>query len=50
MRFLPTPLAGAFVIELDKREDDPGFFAASFASANSPPPASIPALCIPTIR
>jgi len=30
MRFVPTPLAGAFVIELDKREDDRGFFARVF--------------------
>lgn len=27
MHFVPTPLAGAYVIELDKREDDRGFFA-----------------------
>jgi len=30
MRFVPTPLAGAFVIELDKREDERGFFARLF--------------------
>lgn len=30
MRFLPTPLAGAFLIELEKREDDRGFFARFF--------------------
>ena len=30
MRFVPTPLVGAFVIELDKREDDRGFFARVF--------------------
>ena len=30
MRFVPTPLQGAFVIELDKREDDRGFFARFF--------------------
>ena len=30
MRFLPTPLDGAFVIELDKSEDDRGFFARAF--------------------
>jgi dTDP-4-dehydrorhamnose 3,5-epimerase len=30
MRFAPTPLAGAFVIELDKRADDRGFFARVF--------------------
>src|SRR6516164_6939837 len=30
MRFVPTPLDGAFVIELDKREDDRGFFARAF--------------------
>src|SRR5262245_20735946 len=27
MRFRETPLAGAFVIELDRREDERGFFA-----------------------
>ena len=30
MRFVPTPLAGAAVIELDKREDERGFFARVF--------------------
>jgi hypothetical protein len=30
MRFVPMPLDGAFVIELDKREDDRGFFARVF--------------------
>ena len=30
MRFVPTPLEGAFVIELDKREDERGFFARLF--------------------
>lgn len=30
MKFLPTPLAGAYVIELEPREDDRGFFARSF--------------------
>jgi dTDP-4-dehydrorhamnose 3,5-epimerase len=30
MRFVPTPLSGAFMIELDKREDDRGFFARFF--------------------
>jgi dTDP-4-dehydrorhamnose 3,5-epimerase len=30
MRFVPTPLPGAFVIELEKREDDRGFFARVF--------------------
>ena len=30
MRFVPTPLAGAFVIELDKRADERGFFARFF--------------------
>ena len=30
MKFVPTPLAGAFVIELDKREDERGFFARLF--------------------
>jgi dTDP-4-dehydrorhamnose 3,5-epimerase len=28
--FKPTPLAGAFVVELERREDDRGFFARSF--------------------
>ena len=30
MRFEPTPLAGAVVIELDKRADERGFFARVF--------------------
>ena len=30
MIFTPTPLAGAFVIELERREDERGFFARSF--------------------
>ena len=30
MRFVPTPLAGAYLIELDKREDERGFFARFF--------------------
>ena len=30
MKFLPTPLADAYVIELDKREDERGFFARLF--------------------
>jgi dTDP-4-dehydrorhamnose 3,5-epimerase len=30
MRFNPTPLPGAYLIELDKREDDRGFFARFF--------------------
>lgn len=30
MRFIPTPLADAFVIELDKRGDERGFFARFF--------------------
>src|SRR5215831_11808039 len=30
MRFVPTPLAGAFVIDLDKRADERGFFARMF--------------------
>jgi dTDP-4-dehydrorhamnose 3,5-epimerase len=30
MRFVPTPLPGAFLIELDKREDERGFFARFF--------------------
>jgi dTDP-4-dehydrorhamnose 3,5-epimerase len=28
--FTPTPLAGAYVLELDRREDERGFFARSF--------------------
>lgn len=27
MRFTPTPLAGAYLIDLEKREDDRGFFS-----------------------
>lgn len=30
MRFFETPLSGAYVIELDKREDNRGFFARMF--------------------
>lgn len=30
MKFEPTPLAGAFLISLDKRGDDRGFFARAF--------------------
>jgi dTDP-4-dehydrorhamnose 3,5-epimerase len=30
LKFLPTPLAGAFVIELEHLEDERGFFARSF--------------------
>ena len=30
MRFIPTPLAGAYLIDLEKREDDRGFFARFF--------------------
>jgi dTDP-4-dehydrorhamnose 3,5-epimerase len=30
MQFLPTPLDGAYLIELDKREDERGFFARLF--------------------
>ena len=30
MIFTETPLAGAFVVELDRKEDDRGFFARSF--------------------
>ena len=30
MRFVPTPLDGAFIIELEKREDERGFFARFF--------------------
>ncbi len=32
MKFNPLPLAGAFEIELDKREDDRGFFARTFCN------------------
>jgi len=30
LKFLPTPLAGAYVLELDRLEDERGFFARSF--------------------
>ena len=30
MKFLPTPLAGAYVVELERIEDERGFFARSF--------------------
>lgn len=43
MKFLPTPLAGAYLIELEKRGDDRGFFARlfcerEFAEAGIPTP------------
>jgi dTDP-4-dehydrorhamnose 3,5-epimerase len=30
MKFVPTPLAGSYLIDLDKREDERGFFARFF--------------------
>ena len=30
MKFVPTPLAGAFAVELERIEDERGFFARSF--------------------
>jgi dTDP-4-dehydrorhamnose 3,5-epimerase len=30
MKFIKTPLEGAYIIELDKREDERGFFARAF--------------------
>lgn len=30
MRFVPTPIPGAYLVELEKREDDRGFFARVF--------------------
>ena len=30
MNFVPTPLAGAYLVELERREDERGFFARSF--------------------
>jgi dTDP-4-dehydrorhamnose 3,5-epimerase len=30
MQFIPTPLAGAYLIDLEKRGDDRGFFARAF--------------------
>ena len=32
MKFNPTPLAGAYLIDLEKRGDDRGFFARAFCS------------------
>lgn len=32
MNFAPTPLAGAFVVELQRLEDDRGFFARTFCA------------------
>ena len=32
MIFTPTPLAGAFVVDLDRQEDERGFFARSFCA------------------
>jgi dTDP-4-dehydrorhamnose 3,5-epimerase-like enzyme len=36
MRIIPTPLTGAFVIDLEKREDERGSFARFFSSASLP--------------
>jgi dTDP-4-dehydrorhamnose 3,5-epimerase len=33
MRFLPTPLVGAFTVEMEKRGDERGFFARFFCEA-----------------
>jgi dTDP-4-dehydrorhamnose 3,5-epimerase len=30
LKFLPTPLAGAYIVELERLEDERGFFARSF--------------------
>jgi dTDP-4-dehydrorhamnose 3,5-epimerase len=30
MKFIPLPLDGAYVIELEKHEDERGYFARSF--------------------
>jgi dTDP-4-dehydrorhamnose 3,5-epimerase len=32
VRFVPAPLAGAFVVELDRLEDERGFFARTFCT------------------
>src|SRR4051794_28738191 len=32
MRFTPTPIAGSYLIDLDKFEDERGFFARSFCA------------------
>ena len=32
MKFQPTPLAGSYVVDIDKLEDDRGFFARSFCA------------------
>jgi len=32
MRFTPTPLAGAYVVDLEKRGDDRGYFARAFCA------------------
>ena len=49
MRFVPTPLAGAYVIELDSAKDERGFFARLFCEREFAEPASKPALCRSTI-
>ena len=36
MIFTETPLAGAFLIDMEKRGDERGFFARAFASESSP--------------
>jgi dTDP-4-dehydrorhamnose 3,5-epimerase len=33
LKFRPTPLGGAFVVELERREDERGFFARSFCES-----------------
>ena len=32
MRFVPTPVAGAFIVEIDPHADDRGFFARTFSA------------------
>jgi len=32
MKFLPTPLAGAWLVELERREEERGFFARTFCA------------------
>ena len=50
MQFVPTPLSGAFVIELDKHEDDRGFFARVFCEREFAAAGLDTALCRSTIR
>ena len=50
MKFLPTPLEGAYVIELEKRGDHRGFFARFFCEREFADPVSNTPFVHVTIR